>query len=64
MAPMGERMSFGYLLTNVGLHLLGALLDLAPVGQARRPVLRLAWAGLLFVVHPLAVESVAWISES
>ncbi len=54
---------FPYHVTNVGLHLLGALLvwqlfrklGLAPVA---------AWlGGLLFAVHPLGVESVAWIAE-
>ena len=53
--------TLGYHLTNVGLHLLGALLVwrlLACLGA------RLGWiGGLLFAVHPLAVESVAWISE-
>jgi len=51
----------GYHLTNVGLHLLSAYLIwwlLSKLG------VRLAWiGGLLFAVHPLAVESVAWISE-
>jgi len=51
----------GYHLANLGLHLLGAFLIwrlLEKIG------VRFAWlGGLLFVVHPLAVESVAWISE-
>jgi cytochrome c-type biogenesis protein CcmH/NrfG len=51
----------GYHLTNIGLHLAGALLlwrVLAKLG------VRLAWlGGLVFAVHPLTVESVAWISE-
>jgi tetratricopeptide (TPR) repeat protein len=51
----------GYHLTNLGLHILSAVLLwglLAKLG------VRLAFlGGLLFAVHPLAVESVAWISE-
>ncbi len=51
----------GYHAVSIALHLAGALLFwwlLAKLG------VRLAWAGgLLFAVHPLAVESVAWASE-
>ena len=72
----------GYHLTNIGLHLLGALLvwrvlvrlggpfDSAPFDSAQgRQGIRPRWggvewlAGLIFAIHPLAVESVAWISE-
>jgi tetratricopeptide (TPR) repeat protein len=51
----------GYHLTSVGLHLLGALL----VWRLLRKLgLRLAWlGGLLFAVHPVVVESVAWMAE-
>ena len=53
--------TLGYHLVNVLFHILGALLVwrlLAKLG------LQLAWlGGLLFAVHPLLVESVAWISE-
>ena len=53
--------AWGYHVANVGCHLIGALLLwrlLAKFG------LHLAWLGaLLFVVHPVTVESVAWISE-
>jgi len=51
----------GYHLVNILLHLVGALLVwrlLARLG------LRFAWmGGLLFAIHPVQVESVAWISE-
>ena len=51
----------GYHLTNLGLHLLSAFLLWRLLRQLG---LRLAWlGGLLFVMHPLAVESVAWIAE-
>ena len=46
---------------SVALHIANALLFCALL---RRLGLRFAWAGgLLFAVHPLAVESVAWVSE-
>jgi tetratricopeptide (TPR) repeat protein len=59
----------GYHLTSVGLHLLSALLfwrllvRLRPDREAsNRPGFE--WlGGLLFAVHPLAVESVAWTAE-
>jgi tetratricopeptide (TPR) repeat protein len=51
----------GYHAVSIALHILSAFLFwrvLAKLG------LRLAWVGgLLFVVHPVAVESVAWIAE-
>ncbi len=53
--------TFGYHLTNVLLHVLGALLLWRFFAQLG---LRHGWlGGLLFVVHPANVESVAWISE-
>lgn len=51
----------GYHFVNVVLHLLGALLVWRLLGKLG---VRLAWfGGLLFAVHPLVIESVAWVSE-
>jgi tetratricopeptide (TPR) repeat protein len=51
----------GYHLTNVVLHAIAAYLVVLIV---RRIALPGAWlAGLLFALHPVCVESVAWISE-
>jgi tetratricopeptide (TPR) repeat protein len=52
----------GYHLTTLGLHLLDGLMVWHVL---RRIGLRWAWlGGLLFVLHPLAVESVAWVAET
>jgi protein O-mannosyl-transferase len=52
---------FGYHLTNVLLHIVAALLVVACMRQLR---IRGEWlAAFLFALHPMSVESVAWISE-
>ena len=55
------NVTLGYHLTSLALHFISAFLVwwmLARLG------LRFAWlGGLLFVVHPMIVESVAWMSE-
>lgn len=51
----------GWHATSLGLHILSAYLlwqVLARLGAAKA-----WWGGLLFLLHPLAVESVAWVSE-
>ncbi|MCE0523392.1 MAG: tetratricopeptide repeat protein [Methylacidiphilales bacterium] len=51
----------GYHLSSVVLHVVNALLVWRLLGKFG---LRLAWVGgLVFAVHPVQVESVAWISE-
>src|ERR1700683_5073728 len=51
----------GYHLTNVALHTLSACLIVMIMKRLSLPV---AWfAGFVFALHPVQVESVAWISE-
>jgi tetratricopeptide (TPR) repeat protein len=53
--------TLGYHLTNVVLHIVSSLLVWRLLSKFG---LRLAWlGGLLFAIHPVQVESVAWISE-
>jgi Flp pilus assembly protein TadD len=49
--------------TNLGLHMANVLLLVVLVYMLFRKPLPTALAGLLFGVHPLTVEPVAWISE-
>jgi len=53
--------TFGYHLTNVLLHIANALLVWRLLSKLG---LRLAWlGGFIFAIHPVQVESVAWIVE-
>ncbi len=53
----------GYRITNISLHIVNAFLTyqliLLVLGNKKIAL----WTGLLFLVHPVNVESVAWISE-
>ena len=53
---------FGYHLTNVGLHALCAVLVALILLRLRWPLLATAIATLLFAIHPIHTESVAWIA--
>src|SRR5208282_5206056 len=53
--------TFGYHLTNIGLNILSALLFWRVLSRLG---VRHGWVGgLLWAVHPLNVESVAWVDE-
>src|SRR6202453_3584804 len=53
--------TLGYHLTNVALHIVSSLLVWRLLSRFQ---LRFAWlGGLLFAIHPVQVESVAWAAE-
>lgn len=58
----GEK-AFGYHLDNAALHALCALALFWLALQLGLGVSRALFAGLLFAVHPAAVESVAWVKN-
>jgi protein O-mannosyl-transferase len=53
----------GYHITNLALHAANVLLVFATFSKMTRSVLPSAFVAALFAVHPLHVESVAWIAE-
>lgn len=53
----------GYHLTNVLLHTANGVLLFAALAAATQDFLRSAFVAALFALHPLHVESVAWIAE-
>ncbi len=60
--PFFKNQPTGYHVTTIVLHLIGSLLLWALLDRMRIPG---AWlSSLIFAIHPVAVESVAWVSET
>jgi len=60
--PFFQNQPTGYHVTTILLHLIGSLLLWALLDRMRIPG---AWlSSLIFAIHPVAVESVAWVSET
>jgi len=60
--PFFKNQPTGYHVTTILLHLSGALVLWALLARMRIPG---AWlSSLIFAIHPVAVESVAWVSET
>jgi len=60
--PFFKNQPTGYHITTIVLHLIGSLLLWCLLERMRIPG---AWlSSLLFAIHPVAVESVAWVSET
>jgi len=53
----------GYHLTNLMLHLFSVLLIFGLFHRMTKAIWKSAFASALFAIHPLHVESAAWISE-
>ena len=61
-SPFFGLESTGYHVTTILFHIAGALLFWALLAKMKIPG---AWlSGLVFAIHPVCVESVAWISET
>jgi len=60
--PLFGLQSTGYHVTTILLHIAGSLLVWALLAKMKIPG---AWlSGLVFAIHPVGVESVAWVSET
>jgi len=60
--PFFKNQPTGYHVTTIVLHVIGSLLLWALLDRMRVPG---AWlSSLIFAIHPVAVESVAWVSET
>lgn len=53
----------GHHFTNVFLHTIGAILLFVALNQMTGALWRSAFVAALFAIHPLHVESVAWVAE-
>ena len=53
----------GYHLTNVALHTVAVILLFAALKEMTGALWRSAFVAAVFAIHPLHVESVAWVSE-
>jgi protein O-mannosyl-transferase len=62
-ATIYGRWAGGYHVTNILLHVANVLLAFAALNGTTGKTWRSAFVAALFAVHPLHVESVAWISE-
>jgi tetratricopeptide (TPR) repeat protein len=58
-----ELFAPGYLMTNVALHTIASLLLFLAFARATGSIWPSAFVALLFAIHPLHVESVAWVSS-
>jgi protein O-mannosyl-transferase len=62
-AQLFGKQAWGYHLTNLLLHLANTLLLFALLRRLTGAAWRSALVAVLFAVHPLHVESVAWVAE-
>jgi tetratricopeptide (TPR) repeat protein len=58
-----ELFAPGYLMTNVALHAIASLFLLLALTRATGSVWPAAFVAFVFAIHPLHVESVAWVSS-